>query len=114
MQVIWREEQKDDWNQIQRAIGEPRLGATLKVQRIENGELIDIVIASEMNREVQIVMEQWFDLAKSAPNQLSSLRDSLGFCLATDFSLQLLQGKSNMPMDVDEMMALLIWEIQHL
>jgi hypothetical protein len=59
-------------------------------------------------------MEQRFDLAKSAPIQLSSLRDSLGFCLATDFSLQLLQGKSNIPTDVDKMMALLVWEIQHL
>ena len=57
MQVIRWEEQKDDWNRIQCATGEPRLGATPKVQRIENGEVIDIVIASEMNREVQIVME---------------------------------------------------------
>jgi hypothetical protein len=55
MQVIRQEEQKDDWNRIQRATGEPRLGATPKVQTIENGEVIDIVIASEMNREVQIV-----------------------------------------------------------
>jgi hypothetical protein len=111
MQVIWQEEQKDDWNWIQCATGEPRLGATPKVQRIENGEVIDIVIASEMNREVQIVTEQQFDLAKSAPIQLSSLRGSLGFCLATDFSLQLLQGKSNIPTDADETMTLLIWEI---
>jgi hypothetical protein len=79
MQVIRREEQKDDWNQIQHTMGEPRLGATPKVQRIENSEVIDIVIASEMNREVQIVMEQQFNLAKSAPIQSSSLRDSLGF-----------------------------------
>jgi hypothetical protein len=114
MQVIRREEQKDDWNWIQRATGEPRLGATQKVQRIENGEVIDFVIASEMNREVHIVTEQWFDLAKSAPIQSSSLRDSLGFCLATNFSLQLLQGKLNIPMDVDKTTALLIWEIQHL
>jgi hypothetical protein len=114
MKVIWRKEQKDDWNWIQRATGEPRLGATPKVQRIENGEVIDIEIASEMNREVQIVMEQRFDLAKSAPIQSSSLRDSLGICLATNFSLQLLQGKSNIPTDADKTTALLIWEIQHL
>ncbi len=114
MQVIRREEQKDNWNRIQCATGEPRLGATSKVQRIENGEVINIVIAFEMNRELQIVMERWFDLAKSAPIQLSSLRDSLGFCLAKDISLQLLQGKSNIPMDADETTTLLIWEIQHL
>jgi hypothetical protein len=57
MQVIRWEEQNNDWNRIQCATGEPRLGATPKVQRIENDEVIDIVIASEMNREVQIVME---------------------------------------------------------
>ncbi len=76
--------------------------------------MIDSVIASEMNREVQIVTKQWFDLAKSSPIQSSSLRDSLGFCLAMDFSLQLLQGKSNIPMDADETTALLIREMQHL
>jgi hypothetical protein len=54
------------------------------------------------------------DLAKNTPIQLSSLRDSLGFCSATDFSLQLLQGKLNIPTDVDGMTALLIWKIQHL
>ncbi len=84
------------------------MGATPKVQRIENGEVIDIVIASEMNREIQIVMEQRFDLAKSTPIQSSSLRDSLSFCSATDFSLQLLQGKSNIPMDADKTTTLLI------
>jgi hypothetical protein len=114
MQIIRQEEQKDNWNWIQCAMGEPRLRATPKVQRLENGEVTDIVIASEMNREVQIVTEQQFDLAKSAPIQLSSLRDSLGFYLAMDFSLQLVQGKLNIPTDVDETTALLIWEIQHL
>ncbi len=114
MQVIQREEQKDDWNRIQRATGEPRLGTTPKVQSVANGKVIDIVIASEMNREVQIVIERWFDPAKSAPIQSSSLRDSLGFCSATDFSLQLLQGKVNIPTDVDETTVLLIQEIQHL
>ncbi len=114
MQVIQWEEQKDNWKWIQCATGEPRLGATLKVQSIENGEVTDIVIASEMNREVQIMTEQQFDLAKSAPIQLPSLRDSLGFCLATDFSLQLLQGKSNIPRYLDKTTALLIQEIQHL
>ncbi len=90
------------------------MGVTLKVQQIENGEVIDIMVASKMNKEVQIITEQWFDLAKSAPIQSSSLKESLGFCLSTEFSLQLLQGKANIPADVDEMMVLLIWEIQHL
>jgi hypothetical protein len=108
MQVIRREEQKDDWNQIQCATGEPRLGATPKVQRIENGKVIDIMVASKMNREVQIVTEQQFDLAKSAPIQSSSLRESLGFCSSTEFSLQLLQGKANIPKDMDKMTVLLI------
>jgi hypothetical protein len=51
MQVIRQEEQKDDWTRIQLATGEPRLGATPKVQRIENSEVIDIMIASEMNEK---------------------------------------------------------------
>ncbi len=68
MQVIRWEEQKDDWNWIQCATGELRLGATPKVHQIENGKVIDIVVASKMNREVQIVTEQWFDL--ECPNSV--------------------------------------------
>jgi hypothetical protein len=52
MQVIRLEKQKDNWNWIQRATGEPRLGATPKIQQIEIGKVIDIVVASKMNREV--------------------------------------------------------------
>jgi hypothetical protein len=34
--------------------------------------------------------------------------------LSTEFSLQLLQGKANIPKDVDKTMVLLIWEIHNL
>jgi hypothetical protein len=55
--MIEREEKNCIWRRINRAIDDPSLGAVLFVQRMENGQVIDIYKVEEMNREIQVTME---------------------------------------------------------
>jgi hypothetical protein len=57
LRTIEREEKKGIWHRINRAIKDPSLGAVPFVQRMDNGQVIDIYEAEEMNREIQITME---------------------------------------------------------
>ncbi len=47
--TIYREENKSIWWQINWAINDPSLGAVPFVQRMEQGEVIDIYDAEEIN-----------------------------------------------------------------
>jgi hypothetical protein len=71
--TIKREEQKSIWRRINRAIDKPSLGAIPLVQKMENGEVIDITEMEEMNKEIQEVTEKRFDLSMSAPITMSLL-----------------------------------------
>ncbi len=73
-EIIRREEQKDSWSRIKRAMGDPRTGATQKVQKYVNGVKVDVLKALEMNEDIQEVTEKRFDLAHSAAITRSSLR----------------------------------------
>jgi len=55
---IRSEEQKDSWSCIKRATGDPRTGATQKVQKYVNGVKVDVLEALEMNKEIQEVTEK--------------------------------------------------------
>ncbi len=74
--IEW-EEKKGIRCGINRAIDNPSLGVVPFVQRIENGQVIDVYEAEEMNREIQDTMENCFDLLMSTPITISSLRDAL-------------------------------------
>jgi hypothetical protein len=78
-QTILREEQTSIWQQINRAINEPSLGAVPFVQRMEHGEVVNIYEAKAMNLEIQVTTEQRFDLSMSTPITLTSLWDRLRF-----------------------------------
>jgi hypothetical protein len=52
-QIIKREETKSTWSRIKRATGEPRTGATPKVQKMVDGVVVDVVEALSMNLEIQ-------------------------------------------------------------
>jgi hypothetical protein len=73
LHTINREEQKSIWRRINRAIDKPSLGAIPLVQKMENGEVIDITETEEMNKEIQEVIEKRFDLSMSAPITMSLL-----------------------------------------
>ncbi len=73
LRTIKREEQKSIWWRINQAIDKPSLGAIPLVQKMENGEVIDITETEEMNKEIQEVTEKRFDLSMSAPITMSLL-----------------------------------------
>ncbi len=51
----------------------PSLGAIPLVQKMENGEVIDIMETEEMNKEIQEVTEKRYDLSMSTPITMSLL-----------------------------------------
>ena len=51
---------------INRSLDEPRLGPTLKVQKMVNDVMVEIEDKEEMNTEIQKVTAKRFDLAHSA------------------------------------------------
>jgi hypothetical protein len=72
LQTITREEQRSIWQQINRAIDKPSLGAVQFVQRMEHGEIVDIYKTKAMNLEIQVTTEQRFDLCMSAQFTMTS------------------------------------------
>lgn len=84
LRIIGLEEQKSMWRRINRALDTPSHGAISFVQRMENGQVVDITDTDEMNKEIQTVTEKRFDL--------SILRSRLGFHSDTDFANSLLRS----------------------
>jgi hypothetical protein len=77
--VIKQEDLQHSWLAIQRATEEPRMGATPKVWKYD-GKLVNVLKATEMNREIQIKTEMRFNLAHSAAIARSSLQQLVGYC----------------------------------
>ena len=102
MDIIKREEQRDEWRRINQATGDPRTGATKLEQQMEGNRVVDILEASVMTKEIQVVTEKRFDLAQSAPATSSSLCNLIGYNADTPFAKDLLQRKVPIPPDVDE------------
>ncbi len=90
MRTIKREEQKSIWQQINQTIDKPSLGAMPFVQKMEQGEVVNIYETDAMNLEIQTTTEQQFDLSMSAPITMTSLRDRLSFFSDTKFTMQML------------------------
>jgi hypothetical protein len=67
------------WHCINRAIDDPSLGAVPFVQKLFQGQVVDIYEAEEMNREIQVRTKQRFDLPMSTPITMTLLRKCLGF-----------------------------------
>jgi hypothetical protein len=105
MDIIKREEQWDEWRRINQATGDPQTGATNLVQRMEGNRVVDILEASAMTKEIQVVTEKRFDLAQSAPATSPSLRNIIAHNACTPFAKDLLQRKVPIPPDVDETTA---------
>jgi hypothetical protein len=108
MDIIKQEEQRDEWRRINQATGDPQTGATNLVQQMEGNRVVDILEASVMTREIQVVTEKRFDLAQSAPATSSSLRNLIGYNADTPFAKDLLQRKVPIPLDVEKSTAELI------
>ncbi len=64
-----------------------------------------------MNKEIQMVMEQRFDLSMSAPITMLSLRSRLGFLSNTDFATSLLAGEVHIPWDINNVTAMIPGEV---
>jgi hypothetical protein len=75
LRMIEQEEKKGIWHRINRTIDDPSLGAVPFVQRMENGQVINIYKAEEMNREIQVTTEKRFNLLMSTPAMMTSLRE---------------------------------------
>jgi hypothetical protein len=58
LRIIGCEEQKSMWQRINRALDKPSLGAIPFLQRMENGQVVDITDTNEMNKEIQTVTEK--------------------------------------------------------
>ncbi len=114
LRTIEREEKKGIWHRINRAFDDPSLGAVPFVQRMENGQVIDIYEAGEMNREIQVMMEKCFNLLMSPLITMTSLREQLGFSFDIEFAMTTLQGEIHIPADVDKATTIVIEEIMHL
>jgi hypothetical protein len=114
LRIIGRKKQKSMWQQINRELNKPSLGAISFVQRMENGQVVDITDTDEINKEIQTVTEKWFDLSMSALITMSSLRTRLGFLSNTDFANSLLAGDVHITWDVDNMTATILGKIIHL
>ncbi len=99
------------WRRINRALDKPSLGAIPFVQRLEDGEVVDITATDEMKREIQTVTEKRFDLSMSAPITMSSLRTRLGFLSGTDFANSLLLCDVHIPWDFNDVTATVLDEI---
>jgi hypothetical protein len=108
------EEKKGIWRKINRAIDNPSVGAVPFVQRLENGQVINIYKTEEMNREIKVTMEKCFDLSMIAPITMSSLRERLGFLSNTEFAMNMLWGEVHIPADVDDATTIVIKEIMRL
>jgi hypothetical protein len=93
------------------AIDDPSLSAVPFVQRMEQGEVVDIYKTEAMNLEIQVTTEQQFDLSMSAPITMTSLHDRLGFLSDTEFAMQMLCGVVHIPSDVDATTTLVLEEI---
>ncbi|KAL3795721.1 hypothetical protein ACHAW5_004491 [Stephanodiscus triporus] len=102
LRIISREEQKSMWRRINRALDKPSLGTIPFVQRVEDGQVINITAINEMNWEIQTVTEKRFDLSMSAPITMSSLCRRLGFLSDTEFATNLLSSDVHIPGDVDD------------
>ncbi len=111
LQTIDQEENKSIWQQINRAINNPFLGAVPFVQRMEQGEVIDIYDVEVMNQEIQVTMEKHFNLSMSAPITMTSLQERLGFLLDMDFAMSMLWGEVHIPTNVDNTTTIVIEEI---
>jgi hypothetical protein len=87
LQTTEREEQKSIWQQINRAVIDLLLSAVPFVQRMEQGEVVDIYETEAMNLEIQVTTERRFNLSMSAPITMTSLRDHLEFLSDTEFTM---------------------------
>ncbi len=114
LEIIEQEEQKDIWSHIKWATGNPRTGATQKVQKFIDSVKVDVLEALEMNKEIQEVTEKRFNVAHSAGITRSSLRHLVGYCATTTFAMDLLNGREAMPADVDDDTATLICEFKRI
>jgi hypothetical protein len=84
------------------------------VQKVINGNIVDITSVDEMNAEIQEALRERFTLALQAPIQMSSLKDRVGTCGEADFAQQRLIDNTNIPSDVDEATRSLIEEMAEL
>ena len=91
-QIITNERTKDDWRRIKFGIGKPVASATTKIQKVIDGEIVDITEPEVMNREIQESSKNRFSLAYSARIQQTSLKDKLGTCSERTFARHLLEG----------------------
>ena len=112
--VLSSESQKQIWRRINRATNPPRGGAIQRVQKEHGEELVELVTLEDMSREIQSVTEKRFSLAESAPAFSSSLRTSAGFSADTQFALDLINGKEDIPGDVDATTFMLLTEMRRL
>ncbi len=111
LRTIGHEEQKSIWRRINRAIDDPSLGAILFVQRIKEGTTVDILDTDAMNKEIQTITEQRFDLSMSTPITMSSLRSRLGFLSNTDFATSLLAREVHIPWGINDVTAMILGEV---
>jgi hypothetical protein len=111
LQTINWEENKSIWWRINRAIDNPSLGAVPFIQWMEHGQVVDIYEAEEMNCEIQVTTERRFDLFRSAPITMTSLRERLGFLSDTEFAQSMVRGEVHIPADVDDTTTIVIEEI---
>jgi hypothetical protein len=114
LMMIEQEEKKGIWHRINRAIDNPLHGAVSFVQRMENGQVIEIYKVEEMNREIQVTMEKCFNLLMSTPIVMTSLRERLGFLPDTEFAMNMLRGEVHIPADVNNATIIVIEEIMRL
>jgi hypothetical protein len=99
------------WHCINRGINDPSLGAVPFVQKLVQGQVVDIYEAEEKNREIQVTTKKRFDLPMCMPITMTSLQEHLGFSSNTAFAMSMLKGEAHTPLDADNATTFVLEEI---
>ena len=78
------------------------------VQRRVAGKIEEVHTKDKMVAKIQMVTEKWFNLVHSAPITMSPLAEKLGYLSDTQFAMDLLDGRVDIPKDVPATTALVL------
>jgi len=106
-----REGNKKMWWFINRSQKDPHTAAPHVVSRMVDGVAQDSQSQEETERFVFDETEFRFQLAADAPISKTKLLEQLGYLADTDIAQQLIEGKFDIPDDVDDATALILEEI---
>ena len=106
-----REGNSKMWYFINRSQKDPRCGSFHLVQRMVDGEVQDSTCQEDTEDFIFEEAKMRFQLAAEAPISSSTLREQLGYLANIEIAQQLVEGRYELPEDLDDATTLLLQEI---